>query len=282
MTHFPNLFENHWNSIDALGLNVLGGILAAVAWELINWCVPRLSRKRYREVFGNGSTIHLVYGNFRIPSGPFPLTKDSDPSHAFRSDRVASSCEVRAAAYLSHTVSVDGRSNGLFEADDQLASRLDFDFIAFGVLSNLKARDSFKNASNDLCDFDERVGFFVWKGTSKPLCQKKPGKDYGVILKIHPDQFPDRTWIVCAGLGEWGTSGAAWFLAKKWKQIRKRINTEDKFLAVVAVETGKDESSILLDAWNERLPEMPIDPTSGHITAVGTVSNSTVTTIGNK
>jgi len=28
-------------------------------------------------------------------------------------------------------------------------------------------------------------------------------------------------WIAVAGLGEWGTSGAAWFLSKNWKKIKK-------------------------------------------------------------
>jgi hypothetical protein len=279
MIHFPAVLQSHWNSIGALALNVLGGILAAMAWEVGKWCIRRLSRARYREVFGNGSTVHLVYGNFRIHSSPFPLAKDSDPSHAFSADRVASSCKIRAAAYLSHAVSLDGTANGLFEADDQVATKLDLDFIAFGLLSNRKTLDSFGNASNDLCEFDERVGFFVWKGTNKPLCQKKSGDDYGVILKIHPEQFPDRTWIVCAGLGEWGTSGAAWFLARKWKEIRKRVQTEQKFLAIVAVQPGKDESSTLLDVWKERPSGLLTDPRLGGITGAGPISNSTATTI---
>ncbi len=282
MIRFFAFLRSHYDSITALLLNVLGGVLAALAWELSKWAIRRLSKLRFKEVFGRGSAVHLVYASFSINSGPFPLTKASDPSLAFSATRVASGCEIRAAAYLAHAVSGDGRAVGLFEGDDQLEPRLDIDLIAFGTFSNRKATDSFVNKSNDLCEFDLRSKAFVWKGTTTRLYQEESGKDYGIILKIHPEQFPARTWIVCAGQGEWGTSGAAWFLARKWKQIRKRVKTEHKFLAVVAVEPGKDESSILVDVWNERPPEIPTDPAVGHITTVAPVSNGTVTPIGNK
>jgi hypothetical protein len=248
----------HWNSIQALLLNVLGGILAAISWELGKWLLERLSKLNFKRVFGAARSMYLVYGSFNIRSGAstppsgFQLVKEADPSHAFAAKHVASSSEVRAAAYLSHCLSVDGSAVGLFEADEELEPRLDIDFVAFGALSNLKTLDCFKNASNDLCEFDLSRGFFVWKGTHTELCEKQPGKDYGVVLKIHPSQFPDRTWIACAGLGEWGTSGGAWFLANKWKQLKDRVNTERNFVAIVAVEPTKDESAVLVGAWNER------------------------------
>jgi hypothetical protein len=55
-------------------------------------------------------------------------------------------------------------------------------------------------------------------------------------------QFPHRTWIACAGIGEYGTSGGAWFLANKWEEIRKRAGS-GPFAVIVRVRPGQDESA---------------------------------------
>jgi hypothetical protein len=66
-------------------------------------------------------------------------------------------------------------------------------------------------------------------------------KDYGLVLKIPNLRFPNHFFFVCAGLGEWGTSGASWYLASKWKQLHKEFG--DAFGVVVEVEIGSDESA---------------------------------------
>jgi len=67
-------------------------------------------------------------------------------------------------------------------------------------------------------------------------------EDYGFILKIHPEQHKNKVWIVCAGYGEWGTSGAAYYLAKNWKYIYKKAK-DKPFAIMINVEIGKDESA---------------------------------------
>lgn len=76
--------------------------------------------------------------------------------------------------------------------------------------------------------------------------------DYGLILKIRPEQFPERVWIVCAGIGEWGTSGAGWYLSNKWKEILKAnrpwydprgLFEGADFATIVQVRPGQDESA---------------------------------------
>jgi hypothetical protein len=66
-------------------------------------------------------------------------------------------------------------------------------------------------------------------------------KDYGLILKIPNLRFPGHFFFVCAGLGEWGTSGASWYLASKWKSLQKEFG--EAFGVVVEVEIGSDESA---------------------------------------
>lgn len=56
-------------------------------------------------------------------------------------------------------------------------------------------------------------------------------------------QFPHRTWLSCAGFGEWGTS---WFLATKWKVLSEQAKAEEDFLALILVKQGQDESATLV------------------------------------
>lgn len=65
-------------------------------------------------------------------------------------------------------------------------------------------------------------------------------------MRIHPVPFPDRTWICCAGYGEWGTSGAAWFLANKWRELAKGLGADESFLALVEVKREQDETTLLV------------------------------------
>jgi len=54
------------------------------------------------------------------------------------------------------------------------------------------------------------------------LCFVESGGDnlaatFSPELAETPADFPNHSWIVCAGLGEWGTSGTAWYLAHRWR-----------------------------------------------------------------
>jgi hypothetical protein len=77
-------------------------------------------------------------------------------------------------------------------------------------------------------------------------------------MKINPSQFKKRTWFVCAGNDEWGTSGSAWFLANKWGTLLFKtmkwydpffLFTKQPFLAVLEITPGQDESATLLKIY---------------------------------
>ena len=71
---------------------------------------------------------------------------------------------------------------------------------------------------------------------------------YGIILEYDPDpeDDPDRVWFLCAGLGSNGTSGAAWYLANKWKRLYRLADAND-FMAVIRVHHYSDHDSQLID-----------------------------------
>ena len=97
------------------------------------------------------------------------------------------------------------------------------------------------------------TGFALRSGEALPYACTSEA-DFGAILRIRPPDFPQRSWIVCAGLGEWGTSGSAWYLANRWQVLLRRIHplaywlgfpSISDFLAIVRVVPGQDQSARL-------------------------------------
>src|SRR3990172_11321170 len=133
--------------------------------------------------------------------------------------------------------------DGFALIDAETRAILDLDFVSFGgPRSNFKTDDCQSNSGNTLALFDHQNHQFVARSNGQRLIEFEPGFDYGLILKIRPSHFPNRVWFACAGIGEWATSGAAWFLANKWQEIRKEAGRHP-FAAVIRVRPGQDQSA---------------------------------------
>jgi len=68
------------------------------------------------------------------------------------------------------------------------------------------------------------------------------GHDHGILLRMRNPKFPEHALFVCAGLGEWGTSGSAYYLFRNWSSLYQRHRTSD-FCKVIRVQLGSDESA---------------------------------------
>jgi hypothetical protein len=170
---------------------------------------------------------------------PYRKPGEENIGSRFSVDMPISSCEIRATKYLSESLGKEAKTIFSISSDIKLKAVLNISFVAFGgPLSNYKSRDVIYNDANNLVIFDNRN--FVSVSTRKNLIDYEHGFDYGLILKIHPKQFPDKVWFTCAGLGEWGTSGAAWFLANKWRDIYSYAGNSP-FAFIVKVKAGQDE-----------------------------------------
>ncbi len=247
--------------------NVVGGILTIVVTALATSTLRTWRRRRFRHVFGNcRSPLELAYAALKLhpdvkaslpsaflrPGGePFVFVRSDSDNATFSASQVASACELRAASYVASALGKDGACESTFVDCDSVASKLDLDFISFGLVSNRKTIDVFRNEANYLVNIIPNPGFMASRLTGESLIpDRREYLDYGIILKIHPVQFPERTWIACAGMGEFGTSGAAWFLARNWKELEHRAKGAKPFFALLAVEPGKDESAVLVNFGN--------------------------------
>jgi hypothetical protein len=66
--------------------------------------------------------------------------------------------------------------------------------------------------------------------------------DHGVLLRMRNPRNQKHAMFVCAGLGEWGTSGAAYYLFANWSTLHGKHGCSD-FCKVIRVEHNADESA---------------------------------------
>jgi hypothetical protein len=249
--------------------DVTGGIGTGIAtrgmWEISRAALKRAASWRYKQVFGRDAAegnLHLIYALLNPPKAvnasgaqvKHIFSKSGDESSRFSISEAVSVCEVRAVTYLAESVASNTGSWVALKSDKELGTKLDLSCISLGVLSNNKTIDLLHNDGNPFADF--RDGRFVTKLTGRTIIAPStdPKIDYGMILKIHPASAPERNWICCGGYDEWGTSGAARYLAHRWRDIRKKFGNRP-FVIFVRVEPGRDESAddIISAATPEKL-----------------------------
>lgn len=224
-------------------------IIGDGASSLLSRAARWFASRKFKRVFGDGvcvSAYSLVYAELALAhqSNPYPYMKPEGlTGGCFSISRPVSGSEVRCVSYLASAIGNNVGSTPTVRSDLETRHLLDLDFISFGgPNSNLKTADCQSNDGNRLARLDQNQNTFVNLVTQQRLLEFEPGFDYGLILKIRPIQFPKRVWMACAGIGEWGTSGAAWFLANKWREIKSRAEHRS-FAIVVRVRPGQDQSA---------------------------------------
>lgn len=254
-------------------LIILAIIIGAGLTHLWNFIVQKYWQGKFKAVFGadvvKTGSFHLVYGEFILsnPINQFLITQGithpyqksvpvfPQAGNAFSISNPVSIAEVRAANYLSSVIGVNTKNTPVLSSDIEIKSKLDASFISFGGSGgNHKTNDIITSDSNQLVKVDGSQIISV--RSSKPILTTQAltnQNDYGLILKINPKQFTTpRVWIMCAGFGEWGTSGAAYYLAHKWEEIYKWAG-DSGFAIIVNVRNGQDESA--KECFKAKTPE---------------------------
>lgn len=242
-----------WSNIWQILLNIIGGIMVVLSVELYRLGKAKYFKRRFKSVFGSDvdreGAYHLVYAQLGLPrlfdqgiEIVRPYIKPENPGTQFSIERPVSFSETRASKYLAESIGKETKRSPALVSDLEVRERLNISFISFGgPLSNFKTRDLNANPNNHLLTFDNKN--FTSVETGQTILRPEPGFDYGIILKVHPGQFIERTWIGCEGRGEWGTSGAAWYLANKWQEIFEFAGDDSPFALIIRVVPGQDESA---------------------------------------
>ena len=258
--------------VKSLILNIIGGALVALIALIYGWLSRKCRGWAIKRVMGcdfdNNGVYHIVYGSFILPpvhdqngqiiTHPYlktPLQPSSprQPAPAgFSIDNPVSGCEMRSVAYLAELFGKTRSCAPKITSDNDMASRVDVSFISLGgPNSNFKTEDTLGHPVNNLVTMSSAG--FVNPSTQQPVASIVPDAiyDYGMILRVCPSQHSARTWIVCAGVGEWGTSGASWFLANKWSKLfwHRLWQRKKQYAVIVRVRRGQDESAEIV--WKQ-------------------------------
>ncbi len=127
--------------------------------------------------------------------------------------------------------------------DEQVSELWDATFICFGSSdSNIKTYDieNLPEQSFYTSDWDS-YGCPIFKSCGR-IFSINQSQDYGVLLRIKNPQYPEHYCFICAGIGEWGTSGSAYYLFQHWKELYGKHGQQD-FCKIIEVDIGLDESA---------------------------------------
>jgi hypothetical protein len=198
-----------------------------------------------------GDDIIICYGTLRDTR----LLLESPPSNRFfkeyRDGRrillpgpwrdIVGAFEIRAISYLL-PATTHRRARVVVESDRDALSKLDRTLIALGSpdsneISEIILADP-RNTHLTFAGDGIRVtqGGALFRGFQPP----RP-KDYGMVLCLPDLGHAGRSQYICGGLGEWGTSSAAWYLAQRATELHHELGSS--FGVVLEVEVGSDQSA---------------------------------------
>ena len=231
-------------------LNVFGGVIVAVLILIFEKARKQLSRRSFRKIFGDDieNAFFVIYPNFQSPSRDTKyeklpsIVKRNRVSSATNLTTVHGTAVTRAVSHLTYMIGNNSKVPPRIMSDHEMDSQMDISFMSIGGLTNFKTVDLLENEVYDFLDFNSES--IISKKNGQPIVTAGSGFDYGIITKIKPFNDSKRIWLCCAGIGEWGTSGAAWWLSRNWKKIYKKAKKKP-FACVTSTKQGSDDSTQL-------------------------------------
>jgi len=236
--------------LKAILFNILGGIIVAFLAWIYPMIIKLLKAKRFKKIFGKDSPdqISLIYGKMlllpcfdeRGQQRPFPYHKPGIADALYRVSSILSDTEASSIKYLSDAFSKNVNESPQMTCDEDVKDITDLSYISFGGLNNWKSISVLNSEENIFYKFENSS--IVSVEDKKEVYKITNSTDYAIIIKIRPKQFPMRTHICVAGMGELGTRGASYFLANKWKEILKQTG-DKQFGIIIKVSDNSDDSA---------------------------------------
>jgi len=241
--------------------NVLGGILAGLALIGLERLYRYLRAWKFRSFFGVDESYFIIYTLYNAPTCPkndseckllFGKTSRKNAGSKVGSGinlhQVASIASTKGVGYLVEAFSRNMRKapNIAADVDTNVMVKMNISFVAVGGKTNYKSSDLLNNPSNVFLHFEgNKIICPVSKEIIAKLEGAKPGDDIGLIVKIHPDANPERTWICCAGFGITGTVGTTYYLSRKWRKLKKYAG-RGQFGCVLSCPSISEEDTKLM------------------------------------
>jgi hypothetical protein len=206
----------------------IGDVLLSLLPEILKNlrdAIPRsLSKWRLRKFFGSsavgGTDIHIVLDPYQHP---LPRTGNRYIKRFFGrrndqpligEDNVLGINAIRVVNYAVSLFSLYRKHDDplRISLDEDVRDLWDGTFLCFGSSdSNIKSLDIENLHENNFYSFQfdaQGQRCFNVRGEQFSIHNQE---DVGIILKLRNPYHPEHSLFICAGLGEWGTSGSAYF-----------------------------------------------------------------------
>ncbi len=223
-------------------LNIAGGIIVVIFDRTVIWAFKKYTGCTFKKIFGkHTANFKIIYGElFRAnDTSQFPFEKPGS-GYIFRSSSVIPFSDSRAASYIAFAFHKFTKKSPILLSDESCNSTINFSYCSVGGRNNNKSTDIIESQLNRFITFGTEAITFKSNDSFNYISNYEI--DYCAIIKITEGS---NTKICIAGLGEWGTSGGAWYIANKWRELQKIVNNKD-FGAVIQVRTKIDDSAKLM------------------------------------
>lgn len=245
---------------------VLESLGVRAGWEIaktICTSVPKGIKKwKFERFFGPGSTtgenFFFVFDPYQHPQPrtlqvgnryikPFLGRRPDQP--LLGEDNVLGINALRNLNYAATAFAVHSRNGKPIQVvlDYDAVSSWQGSYICFGSAdSNIRTFEIQNLAQQTFYSvtYDQRgIPQFEVNGTTFGITTA--GRDIGIIVRMKNPHSPGKWLFVCAGLGEWGTSGAARYLFMKWDSLERQYKSAE-FCIVIEVSRGADDTGTIV------------------------------------
>lgn len=185
-----------------------------------------------------GRNQQLLY---QRPDSRFP----NRTIHRIDIPRAVAANDIEALLYVADIFESTTDCPNVMLVDRDVVDKCDCSFVSFGLSSNDCTHLYIYEHANPLFKLVE-------DGQGSEYITLRNGSEYrstenrqfGIILRYSPSpqEYPERRWFLCAGIGPVATPGAAWYLSRHWRLLRSQIPGRQDFIAVVSVGPYTDRS----------------------------------------
>lgn len=231
--------------------------------------LQRLDKRHFRGFFSEAAIsqrLYLVYPTFILSNEVRDILRSHNAqliyqkfepkfSQVYRVDvpHAVAENDLHALVYLVGLFGDVCKKAPPIRVDLEAVTHSNDSFISLGLSSNECTHMYLQHCVKPMFEIvpdgngSEYLAYIDTKGQKREF-KSTSNVYYAIILKYHPDpeEEPDRHWFLCAGLGPNGTSGAAWYLANRWRHLYRKIGTSD-FIAIIKVQHYSDSDSSLVD-----------------------------------
>lgn len=246
-------------------MGLIENIIPNIIWDVVKGIfgvIPRaISNYKFKRFFGqqaiDSDKVFIVLDPYEHPVSRGNLQKGQNRfiknfhgrkqnSALIGEDKILGSCSVRVTKYsVSEFALFRQKTNPVkITLDEAVMNNWEGTFICFGSSdSNIKTYDIESLNENNLYSFCfGQNGIRCFNIRSDNYSIDSTG-DIGILMRLQNPYHSDHKLFVCAGIGEWGTSGAAYYLFKNWRQLHKRFGSKTNFALIIKVDFNSDESA---------------------------------------